>query len=306
MPLRFYLQRRQGKGIIEGVYSLDNSNGKISGLRFDIEEEGGLVFDGADTSQEIKAPKTEEFSLPDTFEVNEKYNTPAQPEEPVIPVKRTYVPRFTSASENYRIIGNQTSPVAIKESKESVPSEPRIDATAEIEATSDIKPVVVTSTPNRPDAFIDESIKIYKFESEQGFAAASDADEVFAKAALPVNEPEPVAAPEENEPEPIEPIEAAQGVEEDYIPKKTNLYDFYEEVGPDTERYGKPQSSEFNSQAGRDAIKDKFLDGIMSVKVRFVSVVLITLAMLIIEMLGYFGNFAFEYIGVLHNGKAVI
>ena len=285
---------------------MDNSNGKISGLRFDIEEEGGLVFDGADTSQEIKAPKTEEFSLPDTFEVNEKYNTPAQPEEPVIPVKRTYVPRFTSASENYRIIGNQTSPVAIKESKESVPSEPRIDATAEIEATSDIKPVVVTSTPNRPDAFIDESIKIYKFESEQGFAAASDADEVFAKAALPVNEPEPVAAPEENEPEPIEPIEAAQGVEEDYIPKKTNLYDFYEEVGPDTERYGKPQSSEFNSQAGRDAIKDKFLDGIMSVKVRFVSVVLITLAMLIIEMLGYFGNFAFEYIGVLHNGKAVI
>ncbi len=308
MRPRFYLQRRQGKGIIKGVYSLDNSNGKISGLRFDIEEEGGLVFYGDDTSREIKAPKTEEFSLPDTFEVNEKYNTPVQPEEPVIPVKRTYVPRFTSASENYRIIGNQTSTVAVKKTEEPELCEPKLDATAEIEAKSDIKPVVVISTPDRPDAFSDESIKIYKFESEQGFAAASDADEVFAKAALPVNEPRPEAVPAENEPapEPIEPIEAAQGVEEDYIPKKTNLYDFYEEAGPDTGIYGKPQTSEFNSQAQRDSIKDKFLDGIMSVKIRFISVVLITLAMLIIEMLGYFGNFAFEYIGILHNGKAVI
>ena len=291
---------------------MDNANEKKTGLRFEVSESGGLVFDGADSSVEASVEKKEEFNLPESFEVDEKYNTPAE-EKPNIPVKRTYVPRFTSASQNYRIMGSNTPTSNVKTEEKTVHNEPPIDPTAEIEAATTVNPVVVVSTPDRQSDYVDESIKIYKFQSEEPFADKSDADEVFAKAEIERaeasnSEPQPELESTGDESPEVKPEEAVEDntTAPDYSVSINPMRELYDEVGPLAERAGKSGHGEFNVQSERDFVKDKFLDGLMSVKVRLFAAALISLAIIVASALSYFGNFAFEYIGLLHNGEAVI
>ena len=73
----------------------------------------GLVFECTpvgDLKKEKKEklnfpPEDDEFSVPDVFEVNEKYNTPAG-EDAQARIRTTYVPRFTEASEKYRMVND--------------------------------------------------------------------------------------------------------------------------------------------------------------------------------------------------------
>ena len=69
----------------------------------DVVEEG-LSSEKINVNFEIeKAPdKDVEFSIPDKFEINDKFNTPAK-EENLPRMATAYVPRFTGAAESYRM-----------------------------------------------------------------------------------------------------------------------------------------------------------------------------------------------------------
>ena len=283
---------------------MQNEN-KNTGLRFDIEKKEGLIFNSEAVIADNKpAVQDNKLTAPaDIADFNSDVNAEPVKEKNNIPVKTTYVPRFTSASENYRITGTQNRPVTsdLKSVEEST-----VDPTAEIEA-NDIQPIVVVSTPDKPNDYVDERIKIYKFSAAAPFAEKSDADLVFSakesgvrtEASAPVEVEEGCIA----EAEPV-----AENVHEPEVESKIDGVKPlpYAENAPLQELGGKSRSSEFNVQSERDSVKDKFLDSIMSVKVRLLAAVLISVAILTLDSISFFGDNLFGYIGLLYNGQAVV
>ena len=90
-------------------------------------EDVTLVSRTENTSIPFDRPvDTEEFSLPSSFKVDKKYNTPVVEERR--PMYSAYIPKFTDASENYRMADQAH---AKKEEPEA--QEPSVDPTAEEE-----------------------------------------------------------------------------------------------------------------------------------------------------------------------------
>jgi hypothetical protein len=287
---------------------------RASGLEFEIGSSDGLVFDDASESAkpivEIDLGGSrieyaeESVIVPDTFEVEEKYTSESFIDDPFRSAP-TYIPRFTGASERYRLSGTIDARRAIKESERV-----RIDPTSESDEERETPHVVVTSSPRLPEDPAEDSIMILKFDSDDRSVSEEDAEEreasilagVVMEAAHPRSRD---AAPEECEPS--EPVEASVPEEQsapepepealpaiadpfvdltliDYDAKDTDPESLSPEEAPfesaDAKSFG-----EFTDPRQQDSVKDRFLDKITSIKIRLIGALGIFLFMLTANIL---------------------
>ena len=268
-----------------------------------------------------------EFNNENTLETVE--NTEAVTEQASGDVKdppksawKAYVPRFTEASERYRVKGDSRirerfgikTPVA--EIPETNPDEIKLDATAEFD--EDFMGSDAKAPENVAVDESDESINVIKFASadEELDAEAEKEREEIKKLlrstpAIDVKEEpeaedstEPEAEPEE-EPE-AEEISSEDNPEEYVMPDPDDddefgVYEFNHGAKPAAEEDApegaddtpvtpnapktKKGESEFTNPAQRDSFKDKFLDTIISIKIRFGASVFFSIALLVLEIL---------------------
>lgn len=217
----------------------------------------------------------------------------------------TYMPRFTEASEQYRRKGDAKirKRLGIKDSSVQEPSgnpdEIKLDPTAEFDAdfmgTEDAKAPVNSAVDES-----DESISVMKFASDDDVLEAEAERERAEIKKLLGNDSAP-AKDEEPEEEIEEPV--AEEKEEYSLPDpdadEIKVFEFVDhEMDDEAEAESSSESaeeskkskktavdSEFSNPTQRDGIKDRFLDLILSIKIRLGASVIFALAILVLELL---------------------
>ena len=264
--------------------------------------------------EKIEQPK-EEFTVPDSFEINEKYNTQSFVETPAA-IRPTYLPRFTEVSDTYRM-QNDPRPRPKPEPKKEK-AETSEDPTAELDPTAEgvddkpVEKVVVTSAAIKNPEPTDETLTVLKFSTPiefetQDASAPAEPEPVPEPEQEPAGEPEFVAEEIPDAEIPEEPV-AEPAPEPEEKPKNMTIPDpdmnfsvvdfsprdisaIEEPLGASEPEKKQKHSShtEFNSPIQRDAIKDRFLDTLMSIRVRLGGVAILLLSLIALDCFGYFG-----------------
>ena len=318
------------------------NNEKKTALRFEVAGNMQTASDASKTKEprttvSLDKPKEvkEEFAVPDRFNTSDRMSNDSLAED-APRIRTTYVPKFTEASDNFRRSYNSVPRTVRAESKPKSyeAPQPRIDPTAEFEDTRPVNRVVVTSSPTTNREFTDESVRMYKFNTDAEAVAYARAvpqanDARYAKQAEPQRQEPPRQenfAPAAHTPE-VKAEPAREQVKEQpkAEPARTPIYTYspasdakarvHAEMaaneGPvvseaETKGNKRKMSSEFAAQAQRDAIKDKFLDALMAVRVRLIVSIIIGLAVFAFEGLSFFGNSFIDQIRELAYGEAII
>ena len=236
--------------------------------------------------------------------------------------RKPYQPKFTDASERYRMRGDarirERLGIKVPAITNENPDEIKFDATAEFE--EDIRGNVDAKTPeNVAVDEADETLNVFKFTEEDreeiDLAAEREREEIRkllhsepTPAPAPVEEPEVEEEPVEEEPA-TEP-EIEETVEETVEPEVEEIdlpdpddasygdfgvYEFAEEDEEeisdepsgidDGSRENKKARQEFNNPADRDGIKDKFLDSLIAIRIRTVASFVFAIALIVLEIL---------------------
>lgn len=235
-----------------------------------------------------------------------------------------YVPCFTEASENYRLQNDKKireqlgiADEIVAEKIEGDPDEFSLDATAEFE--EDVNGSDAKEPENVAEEDSDESISIYKFESmpEEELDAAAQQELAKINQLLypqsqgapvqPVVEAEPIEESEPtvedaHEPETEEIDYGTNGVFSNYSDDGFGVYDYtssapeeldapegFEENGEDEEIGGTIRVTEYTNPTEREKFKDKFLDSLMSQKIRGFAAGLFAFLLLLLEILSATG-----------------
>lgn len=265
--------------------------------------------------EETPLPAGEEFLVPENFSVNEKYNTPVA-EEDRPRIWTTYLPRFTEVSETYRMVNDprprtgSSTAVNSAATRKVSPSDPT--------AENDTTPVAMAKEVNVNTANPDPEENLIKVAKPSARPTESE----------PKNEPKPEPTLEE-EREKIREIIGDERMTKTEAPKaeeqtaKTpereegqTVYDFSDKKGaPAVMDYGvsdvygekisspkedeplsiltpdgkKGKSADYTSFSQRFAFKDRFVDAIASLRVRFIAAAVLTFILLLLENLGAVG-----------------
>ena len=262
---------------------------------------------------EVKEQTKEEFSIPDTFVADEKYSSQSFVQTPSA-IRPTYLPRFTEVSETYRMQNDPRprpktdSPTVKTGDTQEVMTE--LDPTTERVEDKEVEKIVVTSTVIRNPEPTDETLKVLKFstpvyEEEEKSAPVKEeptpdeepeVEEEFIKIEAPE---EPIAEPAPKKPRNMTiPDPDATFSVVDFAPR--DIEEVEEPLGAsESEKKSKgSHHGEFNSPIQRDAIKDRFLDTLMSIRVRLAGAAILLLAMVAMEILPYFGVDLFASVGL--------
>lgn len=279
------------------------------------ESASGLVFDDSEKEEkenkneepesqvkfeivDVVEEKQKEFTVPEKFEVNAKYNT-STPIEDAPRIITTYVPRFTEVSENYRM-ADDPRPKFVKLETKAIDNPATQELYEDIDPTAEIDEVEITSAV---------SVNVGKTE-EDDLTSASKVFK-FVENELPKEEVKNVTRPEpEVEPDefPEEPAEESDEPHEYIIPDPVDVHntvvnysassfltsknipeDATDGIGDSDEELGKAKVREYTSYSQRDSFKDRFLDTIMSMRVRFFAASALTLLLIIVECMYAFG-----------------
>ncbi len=291
----------------------------MGGLQFEIGDPpsgAGLSFTGeAEIEIEIgEAPEIaealpeDEFDLPDEKTADFLYSTQNFIIDPLQP-HPTYVPRFTEASENYRIRTDLERDTAAAATPKEQPH-----PTAELDEASVTPHIVVAPSTSSATVLTDESITILKFEGEHETTPTPDPDAVLEeelRSAVSIAlAPEPAVTADE-----VAPVEKEQ-LEDEPTPRECptiadptlSLVMLDYTAADDAESISSEEAplesvgekscfGEFTEESQQEGIKDRFLDKLMSVKVRLIAVSVLfaiialiqTLAMLSVDVLGFIG-----------------
>jgi cation transport ATPase len=230
---------------------------------------------------------------------------------------KAYVPRFTEASERYRVKGDSRirERFGIKtpeyEMPETNPDEIKLDATAEFD--EDFMGSEAKTPENIAVDESDESISVFKFasaEDELDAEAEKEREEIkklLRSTATPTDEVKEEAETEETA-EPEVETEAEEQVSEEsdgeyVMPDPDDDFGVYDFAGnkpsgtedapegaddtPVTVNPAKTKKGEieFTNPAQRDSFKDKFLDTIISKKIRLGASLFFGVALLLLEIL---------------------
>lgn len=229
----------------------------------------------------------------------------------------TYMPRFTEASEKYRRKGDAKirERLGIKSVPEKIevdnPDEIKLDPTAEFDA--DFSGVEEAKAPdNIAVDESDESINVLKFKSpedeleEEAEKEREEIKKLLGTDSKPKSEPEPV---KETAEEIVEEVVEEVVEEQEYtIPDPDDgdfeVFEFSdnEPAAKTPEVAAKPadhakkviskvKDKEFSNPIQRDGIKDRFLDSLISIRIRMVASVIFTVALLALEVLYAAGVF---------------
>lgn len=258
-----------------------------------------------------KEVKEDEFTIPDTFQIDEKYNTPHTPDTPTT-IWRTYVPKFTEVSDTYRMQNDPRPRPKVEPKKVDVKPEEKVeetvDPTAELDVAHEDTVEVNVSGSGEDNG---DTLNVFKFSDAKKETAETARERTVEDERRDIDKlltPEPVAEPEpepqEEEPEEEEVIFEIKREEPKVysIPDPTDSLHVvdYGRAGRETPRYVTPDpegvsdepenvnkrrlgKTEFNSQAERDEFKDSFLDSLMSVKIRSVASLVLGLFLIIFE-----------------------
>ena len=284
----------------------------------------------------------DEFLIPDKYKTDPAYDTQSFLSTPGA-LRPTYLPRFTEISDTYRMQDDPrprpsaTNPGTLCIDDESADVDR--EATSESFEDREIEKVVVVSGVSTTKESVDESITILKFSTpdmpdeempeaseetaiEVENTADESAEEAFEITVIPEEVPRapeefmpaPEAEPEEpEEPEIIEePKEEKPKVipdpdfggevqvyqHEDYLP--------VEPLGANEPIAKDKKSKEYTAPVQRDSIKDKFLDTLMSIKVRLVCAAILLVTVLMMNVSGLLGGNPLESLGLgsVPNAKA--
>lgn len=264
-----------------------------------------------------------EFSIPENsqnvFSESNYVQTPSS-------IRPTYLPRFTEVSENYRM-QNDPRPRPKNDShtvvKENIAETAELDPTTEKLEEREVKKTVVTSAVIRNPEPVDESLTVIKFstpdydEEEPAFVQPESVQTVV-ESTLP--EEELCESEEENVEELIVETPAEEKPRNMTIPDPEQNYNVVEFRGKNgVVAFIPPRGSsnsdneekrrgEFENAHQRDSIKDRFLDILMSVRVRLAVSILLLLAMVGIDCLPYLGVNPLDWMGLgsVSVAKAVI
>ncbi len=276
----------------------------------------GTVNDAVDNTEEIKAEEVltaEETNgasddEPAVLELEGEYPEEEEPADDN--VHHTYMPRFTEASEKYRRQGDAKirERLGIKlqaeSGEESNPDEIKLDPTAEFDAD-----ISGTEDAKAPEASAvdesDESISVMKFTSpddELEREAEKEREEI--KKLLNKDSKSSVKDDPAEEEAPEEPVVEEVAEEEDYtLPDpdadELKVFEFVDstldeknddegsaEAAPAAKKGGaKKNDKEFSNPIQRDGIKDRFLDSLISIRIRRIATWVFTAAILILELL---------------------
>lgn len=273
-----------------------------------------------DVTEDGGSSDAEETELPTVEEKEEIIDPPTTK-------WKSYVPRFTEASERYRIKGDARirERLGIKmpelEGGEENPDEIKLDATADFD--EDFVSVDAKTPENNADEESDESLNVYKFssdgENDLDEEAEKEREEIkkLLKSDAPLKEEK--AAPAEEDPDLTE-VEEAEDVESDAddeytmpdpIDEDFGVFDFDdgakhvededvpEGVGetPVATANGKAKKRdrEFNNSNQRDSIKDRFLDSLISIRIRTGASLIFALAIFVIELLSATKTITFKF-----------
>ena len=269
-----------------------------------------------------------ELVVPDVFSVDDRYNTPISTDYSGR-IRSTYVPQFTEVSENYRMKDDprprrETSEVAevtrVEVATEAAASEPvpaasaDVDPTAELDETAD-SAVLVTTKPGIAEDDSTETLNVFKFGEPEPAPVPRERTVEDERAEITrlflSSKPEQVAAeqPADEPAEQIkleEPAPAPRKVEDYRIPDPVdaaiNVVDFSRQASADmpgvdpegvtdmtVEESKKRRTPEFTGKKQRDGFKDRFLDTLMSLRIRLVAAVIFGALLLGLEIMNGFG-----------------
>ena len=281
----------------------------------------------ADTKEkEIKSePKTSPtLEVPDVFCAVEEQEYSALAEA-TAKIRTTYVPRFTEASETYRMKNDprpRRTPAAVEDkpsaaverqtSKNEAP-EPTVDPTEEMDTEVAEAVVVDVQSPTREES--GDRLNVYKFaenpEREEAPRERTLEDEraeiesIISRAELEPDKGEQPTPAEQKEPEREEQREfSIPDPEPDavYVSDSDILSEAPEESAPDcisaSPETRRAAYSEFTLPIQRDAFKDKFLDSIMGIKIRLVAAIAFSVLLLGFEIAFAFGMFTSDIFGM--------
>ena len=233
----------------------------------------------------------------------------AQSKEETAKIWTTYIPRFTEISDSYRMADSQSSPNEVPtkklEAKKLVQETEAVNPTSENEDASAIEDAkIVNVSAPMPETY-DMQTKVFKFEDSNGAqnAETNEAEvselnfeetiEDFSEDSNEVAdddlEMEEKIVPKEYTIDSIPDPESEQPVERGLIaPKKNVAVTVPENIGDPLAEVKRP-NSEYSSFSGRDGFKDRFLDTIMSVKVRLFVALFISCIIAVFETVVAFG-----------------
>lgn len=252
-----------------------------------------VAIDAEPVSIKSEAPSTDDYTVSGLADTH-------------TPIYTTYVPRFTEVSETYRMADdprpryNPKSEIPVTHAErveEAVAQDSEVDPTSE--KYEEAVDAVIVSMDRREPEEDTETLNVYKFQSQDTEQKSAQADEeelvdiqkLFVRK-TPETESVDIATEDADESENAEKSYTLPDPEGDDINVVDYSSDFsngaYADDKSDSEdgveNSGK-HSSEFVHQAQRDKIKDKFLDLLMSIKIRFVVALIFAVLLLAFETL---------------------
>ena len=304
------------KSILDSIAEEEKNKNKTSvtpdvkprkaGLEFDDSDEEDMtetVIDFAE-EKEDKEEHTVEFSVPEKFEQSEG-NSDSAPQFNGPRVYSTYVPTFTGASDNYRMANDPRPPVTVKKTvlaKETEDEEKEeIDPTAELDADVKLNSVIVNeiSSSQEDNTASESASTVFKFsddsedneeEGNQSSSVCEAINEPVSDSAEPEEKTEEQETPNYVIPDPVS--ESAMPMPYSYkepFSKQKVMEETPSDIG-DNDGFSKiSEKLEYTSLSKRDSFKDKFLDAIMSIRVRFWVAAILSLVLLVAESLYTFG-----------------
>lgn len=317
------------KNSIKEILERAGADSNSESVEFEFAENTSVIFETEDTSDSKDETKSEEFEffdgeqetpeseaaeaveggefvLPDIFDIEEKSREIASAD--AAGLLTTYVPRFTEVSENYRMRGaEKLNEVTVSvNSEESLGSDDGIDPTAEL-SSSVGEENVVNLDKERPQE-TDETKTVYKFEDpsiekpKPKIRTLEDEvreidelmrpEEFKNKTAEELTEAEAEAL--DTEPA-AEPAAVKVSSISDSAVREANRFNIPKDEKPKqtptavAELPKKAKNRDFSVPLQRDGFKDRFLDQLLSIKVRLAVAAFITLLLLVFENLSVIG-----------------
>lgn len=300
-------------------------------------EDENPVFQFADVAKDetvaelkLRGAEDEEFDIPESFVMSEEYSEPADFDMAPL-IWKTYVPRFTEVTERTYRLRDENAPAFAKTAEETPEDMPTVKAevvdggvaedpdTTELEGNS--TDAVLVNVDGNEDALPKDTINVFKFGGKEKVPEAAPTEEELERRDITEltghiwqDKPEPVA-----EAEPEEEIYApiATGAEEDReetpedepaltetaepIPEDDDeLPECERPLGWDTDilKINASDTGEYNHHSMRESFKDKFLDSLLSIKIRMVVSAVLAVIALLFENLSLFGVDALSLIGL--------
>ena len=250
-------------------------------------------------------------------------------------MRPTYIPRFTEVSETYRMKNDprprpKTDTHNVRATKEDTVTV-ELDPTTEKLEEKEVEKIFVKSAVIRNTEPTDESMTVLKFstptyteEEEDGVDVTDTVEEEETQTQTDTDSDDELKEFTDADVSEVQndtPTDAEQTAKNTTIPDPERRFGVVEftakrEVSvkephgaSDTDKKTKgARRGEFEAVIQRDNIKDRFLDVLMSIRVRLAGSVLLLLAMILIDCLPYLGVDVFGKIGLgaIPYAKAVI